>query len=64
MSPTLRARLLDSMAEVVFRDPTCPHCDPQGGCPNDLDCRLEQAERLLAVIDREQNYARDVQFLA
>lgn len=53
-SPADRARIIEAMAQVL---PTpsygCEGCHPEGGCPDPLGCQLELAERVLAVVDRE-----------
>lgn len=53
MAPSQRARLIDCLAEILHTDPTCPDCDPSGGCADHLACRREQAEIVLDLIERE-----------
>jgi hypothetical protein len=42
---------LDGILPLPMVD--CTMCDPSGGCPNPMDCRLQLAEEVLAVIERE-----------
>lgn len=55
MSPSVRARVIDAMIEVmpsqVFHD--CAICDPSGGCATPHLCAEEVCEKLLDVIERE-----------
>lgn len=54
MTPAMRARILDAVASVIELPRECAACDPSGGCANPTQCRLEVAEGIIYVIEREQ----------
>jgi hypothetical protein len=57
MTPSVRARVVDAMVDIMPATNPCYLCSVNGCIEDPRVCRTELAERLLAVIERERGEA-------